>query len=380
MFRPFKGRFALCLLTAILLSGNNLIAFPQEADSIYNKKIFTAEELVRGERLFYGLAYPPARAVNCTGCHNTVVSDTLNWNPDALQISTLYREKSASDLGKALLKPSGKKMLEVHAGFQLTAEDITLIKAYMDRFVTIGLKPDKPVITNLLLFIIASVLFLFSATDLMITKKVSRKWIHYTILGVTTVYLTWILVIDAILLGRSLNYSPDQPVKFSHAVHAGQNKTDCIYCHSTAHISKTAGIPSVNVCMNCHLLVRTGTRSGTFEIAKILNANDSQVPIEWIKVHNLPDHVFFSHAQHTAVGKVECMECHGKTEEMDMIVQVSDLSMGWCLDCHRTRNINFLENKFYSDYKIMHEKIKAGTAGNVTIDMLGGSECMRCHY
>ena len=120
-----------------------------------------------------------ARSVNCAGCHNTRVSDTLNWNPDALEISKKYLHKSARDLSKILLKPVGQKMSQVHKGFQLTPEDIVLIKAYMDKFADIGLEQNKPVITNLLLFIIASVLFLFSIIDLIISKILKRRWINY---------------------------------------------------------------------------------------------------------------------------------------------------------------------------------------------------------
>ena len=126
----------------------------------------------------------------------------------------------------------------------------------------------------------------------------------------TAVFITRSLVIDALAIGHSSGYAPDQPVKFSHEVHAGQNGTDCIYCHSYAPYSKSAGIPPENVCMNCHLLVRNGTRSGTFEIAKVIRAYEEMKPIEWIKVYNLPDHVFFSHAQHVSAGGISCQECH----------------------------------------------------------------------
>ncbi len=383
MSSSFRERYAIYMLAVSLFTGRFLTASPgiyQDVDSVYSRKTFTGEELIRGERLFYGLAYPADKSVNCATCHNTQVSDTFNWNPDALVISRAYAGKGAFDLSKVLLEPSGKKMMEVHKGFQLTPEDITLIKAFMDRFVNIGLKPDKPVITNLLLFIMASILLLFSITDLIITKKVKRKWIHYAVLIVTTVFITRTLVVDAILLGRTPDYSPDQPVKFSHAVHAGQNKTDCIYCHSFAQISKTAGIPPLNVCMNCHLLVRNGSRSGAFEISKIVDASGDKVPVEWIKVYNLPDYVFFSHAQHTGAGNLKCTECHGNVQEMNRIVQVSDLSMGWCIDCHRTRNVNFMTNKFYSDYKMMSERVRSGSTDSVTVNMMGGTECMKCHY
>ncbi len=428
MFNSFDGRYAIYLIAVFLLRGFSMTAspaFPQKVDSvkvdtlkvdslkvdtlkvdtlkvdtlkvdtlkvdtlkvdsvkvdsIYNRTAFTGEELTRGERLFYGLAYPPVKAINCANCHNTRVSDTLNWNPDAMVISTLYKGKSARDLSKILLTPVGKKMAEVHKDFKLTPEDITLIKAYMDEFTRIGLQRHKPVITNLLLFILTSLLFLFCAVDLVITKKIKRRWILYGVLTATLIYIASSLALNAIKVGRSKDYSPDQPVKFSHFVHAGQNKTDCIYCHSFAQISKTAGIPPVNVCMNCHLLVRNGTRSGAIEIAKIINAHDNNVPIEWIKVHNLPDYVFFSHAQHTGPGAVACSDCHGDVAKMNLIVQVSDLSMGWCVNCHRTRNINFSGNRFYSDYHEMADRVRSGRTDTVTINMLGGTECMKCHY
>lgn len=353
----------------------------QAGDSIlYEKRSFTAEEIIRGERLFFGLAYLAEKSVNCAGCHNTRVSDTLNWNPDALAISRIYKNKTAADLRNVLLSPSGKKMSEVHKDFQLTPEDIVLIKAYMDKFTTIGLNPGKPVITNLLLFIVASLLFLLFLTDLIITKKLRFRLIHLTILGITGTYIVSVLAVNAIRLGRSQNYSPDQPIKFSHAVHAGQNQTNCLYCHSYAETSKTSGIPATSICMNCHLIVRNGTRSGTFEIAKIIYSHDNNEPIKWIKIHNLPDFVFFSHAQHVSIGKVECSECHGEVDKMDLMVQVSDLSMGWCIECHRTKKVNFLSDKFYSDYKDILEKVRTGKVDTVTAEMLGATDCMKCHY
>lgn len=353
----------------------------QIPDSVlYQKRILKAEELVRGERLFYGLVYQKEVSVNCAACHNTVATDTLNWNPDAFEISNKYLEKSARDLSRVLLKPAGQKMALVHKNINLSPEDIVMVKGYMDKFVDIGLKQGKPVVTNLVLFIIAALLFLFSIIDLTISKILKRKWIHYIILLTTTVLITYIIVIDALALGRSKNYSPTQPVKFSHAVHAGQNGTDCIYCHSSAPYSKAAGIPSVSVCMNCHLMVRNGTRSGVFEISKVISAYENNKPIEWIKVHNLPDHVFFSHAQHVSAGGVSCTECHGAVNEMNVIMQVSDLSMGWCLNCHRTKQLDVKSSVFYTQYRELAEKMKKGEIDSVTVSMVGGRECMKCHY
>jgi hypothetical protein len=343
-------------------------------------QISEKEKLIRGERLFYGLVYLDKKSMNCSGCHNTHFSDTLNWNPDASEISRKYSGKNTDDLGKVLLNPVGKKLAESHKNFNLTPEDIVQIKGFMDSFASQGLKQPKPVLTYFIISVVAVILFLFSFTDLLVTKKIRQKWIHLFILLVTGIFITWRLVIDALAIGRSEGYSPDQPVKFSHAVHAGQNGTDCLYCHSSAEYSKTAGIPSTNVCMNCHLLVRNGTRSGTFEINKVIDAYENNKTIDWIKVHNLADHVFFSHAQHVVVAKLKCQECHGEVEKMDRITQISDLSMGWCINCHRTRNVNFNGNKFYSEYKELTRKLKESQIDTVTVEMIGGTECMKCHY
>lgn len=380
-FPIYKTKYLALLILLLVINIPVQSIGIQPKDSVGNNPgMLNAENLVRGERLFFGLVYQDNKSINCAGCHNTRESDTLNWNPDALEISRKYLDKTTEDLNRVLLRPSGQKMAQVHKGFQLTTEDIILIKAYMDRFVDIGLKKNKPVITNLFLFIIASVLFLFSITDLIITKIVKKRWINYSVLIVTTIFIINTLVIDAIALGHSKDYAPFQPIKFSHAVHVGQNGTDCIYCHSSAPYSKIAGIPPENVCMNCHLMVRNGTRSGATEIAKIISAFEAKKPIEWIRVYNLPDHVFFSHAQHISVGEVKCQECHGKVEEMNVIKQVGDLSMGWCINCHRTKKINIHNNKFYSEYIDLVEKVKKGVVDSVTVRMVGGTECMKCHY
>lgn len=339
-----------------------------------------AEGIIRGERLFYGLVYRGNNPVNCAGCHNISFSDTLNWNPDAIEISVKYLAKTADDLSGILLNPSGEKMAQVHNGFQLTQQDVVLIKAYMDKLTGIGLKQSKPVITNLIFFIIASILFLFSVTDLIIIKKLRQRWIHFIILLLTLSYITYFLVVDAIAIGHSPGYEPDQPVKFSHKVHAGQNGTDCLYCHSYAPDSKSAGFPAESVCMNCHLLVRNGARSGAFEIAKIVAHYEAVQPIKWVKVYNLPDHVFFSHAQHVSAGGVNCQNCHGDVEKKDRISLNQELTMGWCINCHRTTNVNFKENKFYSEYKDLEDKIRKGARENITVENIGGTECMKCHY
>src|SRR5690606_24432549 len=130
-----------------------------------------------------------------------------------------------------------------------------------------------------------------------------------------------IISTDAMRLGRQQDYAPDQPVKFSHKVHVGENGIDCKYCHTTVEHGKSAGIPATNLCMNCHIIIREGTNSGKFEIAKIVNAVEKGEPIEWVRIHNLPEHVFFSHAVHVGSGKLDCTQCHGQVKEMDIMKQ-----------------------------------------------------------
>lgn len=234
---------------------------------------------------------------------------------------------------------------------------------------------------NMAIFaIISAILILLCLFDLIFTHFLKAKWIHY-ILVLTALWILGEWSIEfATGLGRQQNYQPDQPIWFSHKVHAGQNKIDCEYCHFTAEESQHAGIPPASVCMNCHSQVKEGKQTGKEEIAKIYKAIDENKPIEWVKVHNLPDFVYFNHAQHVKVGKLDCTECHGNVEQMDQVAQVEDLSMGWCLDCHRTHKVQFVDNKFYGSYKKYHEDLKSGNLDLVTVKMIGGEECARCHY
>jgi len=207
---------------------------------------------------------------------------------------------------------------------------------------------------------------------------------------VVFVLLGYWLVDSAVHLGRQQGYQPTQPIRFSHALHAGKHKIDCQYCHSTAYQGKHSNIPSLNTCMNCHKNVSKGPKYGTEEIAKIYDAvgwdpetktySKPAHPIEWIRIHNLPDHVFFSHAQHVNAGKVECQTCHGPIENMEEVYQYSPLSMGWCINCHRNTEVQFASNNFYSAYGKIHEDLKNHKIDKVTVETIGGTECQKCHY
>ncbi|MCF8368546.1 MAG: c-type cytochrome [Bacteroidales bacterium] len=229
-------------------------------------------------------------------------------------------------------------------------------------------------------FIVFIILLIVALVDLIITRIISAKFIHIIIILVSFFVLGEIVYVEAKALGRQEGYSPDQPVWFSHKVHAQQNKINCFYCHSNAMESKSAGIPGTNVCMNCHNVVRSGKQTGTSEIDKVIESWNTGKPIKWVRVHNLPDHVFFSHAQHVNAGKRDCQECHGPVEEIDRITQVNSLGMGWCIRCHRNTAVQFQENGFYQEYINYHEDIKSGKRIRITVDDIGGNNCQTCHY
>lgn len=192
-------------------------------------------------------------------------------------------------------------------------------------------------------------------------------------------------------IGIQQGYQPAQPIKFSHELHAGVNQINCQYCHSGAFKSKNASIPSLNVCMNCHNYVQaTEKYNGEIspEIKKIYTALDynpdtrtygeNPKPVEWVRIHNLPDFAYFNHSQHTTVAGVECQTCHGPIEKMQEVYQYSPLTMGWCIDCHRKTEVNSKGNAYYDKVLAAHEEIKNGK--KVTAAMLGGLECVKCHY
>lgn len=193
-------------------------------------------------------------------------------------------------------------------------------------------------------------------------------------------------------VGVQQGYSPTQPINFSHKIHAGQYEIDCKYCHSTVEKSKSASIPSLNTCMNCHKYVKAAEKYNgktSPEIQKIYDAigfdgdnmeyikGYDQKPIEWVRIHNLPDLAYFNHSQHVVVGKVECQTCHGPIQEMDKVYQYSTLQMGWCIDCHRERGIDSENNAYYEE---VHKNMIAEGKDYVTVAENGGLECSKCHY
>ncbi|GHA73129.1 cytochrome c [Pontibacter akesuensis] len=174
-------------------------------------------------------------------------------------------------------------------------------------------------------------------------------------------------------IGIQQGYEPTQPIAFSHKLHAGEHQINCNYCHTTVYKSKSASIPSANICMNCHSQIQTESP----EIQKIYRAIERNRPIEWVRVHNLPDLAYFNHSQHTQVGGIECQTCHGPIQEMDVVYQYSPLTMGWCIDCHRETPLNTEGNEYYDNLVELHEQ---SSQGAFTVSSNGGTECSKCHY
>ena len=186
-------------------------------------------------------------------------------------------------------------------------------------------------------------------------------------------------VIDGLfIVGVQQGYAPTQPIAFSHKVHAGDFKIDCNYCHTGVRISKSANIPSVNICLNCHssIVKITGATELSTEIQKIYDAKQNNTPIEWVRVHNLPDLAYFNHAQHYNVGGITCQTCHGPVEEMEVVQQFSNLTMGWCIDCHRKTEIK-VDNGYYDKLVKLHNE---SSKNPMVVKDIGGLECAKCHY
>ena len=337
---------------------------------------------------------------------------------------------------KALMTKMGSKMTQ----FNLKKEEIKAILDWADAYtvaVPVG-ETGKPaednntMIFGILTLVLALIAFVLLQVNTNLRKLSDEKegvlrpepvpvyknktYIMAAVLVLFAVggYFT---IDGAVGLGRQQNYQPVQPIFYSHKVHAGTNQISCLYCHGGSQDSKQASIPSVNVCMNCHKAIgkyegpdvlerEDGTAvNGTGEIEKLYafagwnsatkkynpdNNNDGipdgAKPIEWIKVHNLPDHVYFNHSQHIKVGKQQCQTCHGNIQEMPEVYQFAELSMGWCINCHRETKVDFYNkkdnsgNRFYSIYEKFHNDIKNGKLDSVTVEKIGGTECQKCHY
>jgi mono/diheme cytochrome c family protein len=449
----------------------------------FNAPLMAEPTDAEGKELFRNL---------CASCHNRNMKDkltgpalgpsTANWadypREDLYNWIRNSQSMIASGHPRATQLWSEWKPTVMTAFPNLTDEQIESILLYINNVYTgagqapkgdgvVATAVEAPAPNNTIYYILFGVLLLLSAflanivynLNYMARRQAGEElpprktvWQVLTSKGVVA-FIVFALVVlggyttvnNAISLGRQQGYAPEQPIKFSHATHAGLHKIDCQYCHDGARRSKHSIIPAANTCMNCHKAIKVGSQYGTAEISKIfasigfdpsqdkyienyeslseeeiekiykkwigdsyvaengsLDAKGESVieqqwadikssltngikktipgPIEWVRIHNLPDHAYFNHAQHVTVGKVECQTCHGKVEEMEVVKQYSPLSMGWCINCHRQTEVKFGDNEYYKNYQKYHEEIKSGKRSKVTVEEIGGLECQKCHY
>ena len=199
-------------------------------------------------------------------------------------------------------------------------------------------------------------------------------------------------------VGVDQNYEPVQPIHYSHRIHAGSNGINCKYCHSAARVSKNAGIPSLNICMNCHKNIsEVSDTTATPEYSKAYYDGEIQKlytavgwdkstqkytgktqPVKWVRIHNLQSFVYFNHSQHVTVAGVECQTCHGPVQTYEIQKQFAPLTMGWCIACHRKTEVKMEGNEYYT--KIHQELSKKYGVDKLTAAQMGGLECGKCHY
>ncbi len=355
------------------------VSVAQEHESVITEGA-SRDEINRGRRFFMGLLPFQSKNPSCVSCHYLVAPDTLNWNPSAIDLAYKISGTDSASFYRSVMEPTGNVISRVHQNIELNPEDVHFIKIYLENLSKTGVEYAKPSINRILLFILLGIILTIALLDLIIFKKIKYKFIPLAIFFAAFGYQLFMLYEEATLLGRSPGYQPDQPIKFSHQVHMTENQMDCMYCHHTVTTSKTANIPSTNLCMNCHIVVREGSRSGRFEIDKLVKAYEEGRSIEWVRIHELPDHVFFSHAQHVGAGNLDCMQCHGNVEEMHVVRQVQDLSMGWCVECHRETKVDFIDNEYYSIFEAFHKDLEQGVRDSILAVNIGANNCSSCHY
>jgi len=393
-----------------------------------------AIDTAQGEALF---------KANCASCHQLYKKRT---GPALFQVGDKYDQewlyswiKNSTDMVKSG-DAQAVKIFEEYNGSvmtsfpQLTNEDIDNIIAYTytpKKIVTLPPDTDLPsdetagISTNIILGILSLVFLMLVVLLFLVNKtlrsfadkqgiEIEEKRAARTPVWKAVIQNQFLMLVLAIFLllsagyymygyfmqvGIDQGYAPVQPIHYSHRIHAGDNAIDCNYCHSSARKSKHSGIPSLNVCMNCHKSISEvaeatqaeGTEYGVdynAEIKKLYDAvgwdDDAQAytgeekPVKWLRIHNLPDFAYFNHSQHVTVAGVECQTCHGPIEEMEIVEQFSPLTMGWCIDCHRTTNVAMEGNEYYE--KIHEELAKKYGKEKLTAAQLGGLECGKCHY
>ncbi|WP_025741018.1 c-type cytochrome [Aquimarina pacifica] len=410
--------------------------FAQEETAVDNTAVVaeasSGGDAVKGEALFKSL---------CAACHKRYKKMT---GPALFGVADKYDREWIYSWVKnsaAMIASGDSKAIAIYEEYnktamnafpQLTNSDIDNILAYVMEpkaapvtpvgVVPVGTDSDSGVSLDIVLGILVLV-FLMLLVVLFLVNKTLRSFAeanNVTLpdsdrLPIWKAFIQnqFLVLVTAILLllasayfvygyfmqvGVDQGYAPIQPIHYSHKIHAGDNQIECKYCHSSARVSKHSGIPSLNVCMNCHKSISevadataTADYSKEFydgEIQKLYKAvgwdADSQSytgetePVKWVRIHNLPDFAYFNHSQHVSVAGVECQTCHGPVEEMEIMYQHAPLTMGWCINCHRETNVKVADNEYYE--KIHEELSKKYGVDQLTAAQMGGLECGKCHY
>jgi mono/diheme cytochrome c family protein len=418
-YQNLSSKLSLLLLAFVLAFSTNILA-QEKADAI------------AGEALYKS---------NCAACHKLDkkgVGPALRNVAEKYERDWLYKWISNS---QGLIKSGDSKAVALFAEYNnsvmtsfpgLSNNDIDNILAY-----TSLPKPEPKVavapiassnnddgnLQNIILAVLVLILLLLVTMFYLVAKSLTKlsqangvevKTATKKPLWKVIVQNQFLMLVSAIMfllvaayfmyaffmqIGIDQGYAPVQPIHYSHKIHAGANEIDCNYCHSSARKSKHSGIPSLNVCMNCHKNISeyngeedlaNGYTKEFYdkEIAKLYDAvgwddadqsyTGEEKPVKWVRIHNLPDFVYFNHSQHVTVAGVECQTCHGPVEEMEIMYQHSSLTMGWCIDCHRETNVDLKNNGYYE--KIHEELSKKYNVEKLTAAELGGLECGKCHY
>lgn len=320
-----------------------------------------------------------ADGISCVECHYFNEPDSINWNPSAMDLAgrvAIYKEKG---IEQYFSDPEGEVLKKAHAGVSLSNEQQSDLIAYLDHLQMNPFVPSAPLRWKMILFIgmfVFLIVLRIEKKRLGKLPKIARRILGLAAWGVIGV----IIVQDALGFNLSKNYAPVQPIKFSHSIHATDNKIDCNYCHPGVLKGRNAEVPPVSLCMNCHKHQQEGTRTGRFEIRKVLQAAEDSVAIRWVRIHNLPDFTYFNHMQHVTIGGVECITCHGAVENMHIVKQVEDLSMGWCIKCHDETKVDFSNDYYKTYYPALNDSLLTGRLDSIMVSDINGRECSVCHY
>jgi len=385
---------------------------------------------------------------NCAACHNLdkkMTGPALRNVETTLEAAGKDRQwiydwvhnssgviKSGDDYANKLYEEYNKAQMTAFP--QLSEADINDILAYTSQEAPVATPevagtgttaPQEPGISNKIILGALIVLFGLLALALILVRRTLNRFAEAKGLDIAkekstpiwkafiqNQFLVLVTVIVLMLMGAyyvygylmqvgvDQGYQPVQPIHYSHRIHAGDNGIDCKYCHSSARVSKTSGIPSLNVCMNCHKSIfevaPETQQQGLSEYGVDYNAEIKKLyaavgwddtnqqytgetqPVKWVRIHNLPDFVYFNHSQHVTVAGVECQTCHGPIETMEVVEQFAPLTMGWCINCHRETNVKVEDNGYYA--KIHEELAKKYNVEQLTAAQMGGLECGKCHY